>query len=229
MKSKILYLTTVALAALSLALPLFALSGCIQSPLRGGKANTAPHAGGILQDISQGENPAQASAQSQDVEEVRSYTLPAQSVIASSSVTTDAGGRVVTNRTETLLSLPTPIVERRATKARTELGAAQKDTAREIGAKLASLRIVVWVGVALFIFGVASLFWPPLKLIVASVTTSAALTVGGLALIVLPSVIVGNELLIMGGVFAIILAWWFAHRHGGAQATVKVLKQRLGE
>jgi len=40
-----------------------------------------------------------------------------------------------------------PVVEREETHARTELGAAQKDTARELGAKLSSLKGIVWVGV----------------------------------------------------------------------------------
>ena len=56
-----------------------------------------------------------------------------------------------------LLSAPMPVVEREETRARTELGAAQKDTARELGAKLASLKGIVWVGVGLFVFGLASL------------------------------------------------------------------------
>ena len=92
-----------------------------------------------------------------------------------------------------------PVVEREETRARTELGAAQKDTARELGAKLSSLKGIVWVGVGLFVFGLASLVYPPLKVIVGSVTTSAALMLGGVALMVLPSMIVGNELLILGG------------------------------
>ena len=95
-----------------------------------------------------------------------------------------------------------PVVEREETHARTELGAAQKDTARELGAKLSSLKGIVWVGVGLFVFGLASLVWPPLKVIIGSVTTSAALMLGGLALMVLPSLIVGNELLILGVVGA---------------------------
>jgi hypothetical protein len=70
------------------------------------------------------------------------------------------------------------------TRAKTELGAAQKDTTREIGAKLASLKGIVWVGVALFTFGLASLFYPPLKLLIGSVTTSLAVVLGGLALMV---------------------------------------------
>ena len=93
-----------------------------------------------------------------------------------------------------------PVVEREETRARTELGAAQKDTARELGAKLSSLKGIVWVGVGLFVFGLASLVWPPLKVVIGSVTTSAALMLGGVALMVLPSLVVGNELLILGGV-----------------------------
>ena len=58
-----------------------------------------------------------------------------------------------------------PVVEHEETRAKTELGAAQKDTARELSAKLASLKGIVWVGVALFLFGLATLFYPPLKLL----------------------------------------------------------------
>jgi uncharacterized membrane protein YccC len=107
-----------------------------------------------------------------------------------------------------------PVVEREETRAETELGAAQKDTARELGAKLSSLKGIVWVGVALFLFGLASLVYPPLRVVVASVTTSAALMLGGVALMVLPSLIVGNELLILGGVAVAVGGWFLAHRHG---------------
>ena len=106
------------------------------------------------------------------------------------------------------------VTEHEETRETTELGAAQKDTARELSAKLASLKGIVWVGVALFLFGLASLFCPPLKLIIGSVTTSIAITAGGLALMVLPSLVVGNELLILGGVGATVGLWFFAHRHG---------------
>ena len=69
---------------------------------------------------------------------------------------------------------PMPVVEREETHAAAELGAAQKDTARELGAKLSSLKGIVWVGLGLFVFGLASLVYPPLKVIIGSVTTSAA-------------------------------------------------------
>ena len=113
-----------------------------------------------------------------------------------------------------------PVVEREESRAGTELGAAQKDTARELGAKLSSLKGIVWVGIGLFLFGIASLVWPPLKAVVGSVTTSAAVMAGGLCLMVLPSLIVGNELLILGGVGIAVGGWFIAHRHGQLRGTV---------
>lgn len=99
-------------------------------------------------------------------------------------------------------------------KLNTKIGSAQKDTAREMGAKLASLKGVVWVGVALFIFGATSLVWPPLKAIVGSTTTSLVASAAGIALIMLPSLIVGHEILILCIGVGAVLAYWFAHRHG---------------
>ena len=113
-----------------------------------------------------------------------------------------------------------PVIEREETHSRTELGAAQKDTARELGAKLSSLKGIVWVGVGLFVFGLASLVYPPLKIVIGSVTTSAALMFGGLALMVLPSLIVGNELLILGAVAVAVGGWFLAHRHGQLRGIV---------
>jgi hypothetical protein len=125
------------------------------------------------------------------------------------------------------LSAPMPVVEREESRARTELGAAQKDTARELGAKLSSLKGIIWVGVGLFVFGLASLAYPPLKVVIGSVTTSAALMLGGLALMVLPSLIVGNELLILGSVGVAVGGWFLAHRHGQLKGQVESLKSKV--
>ena len=138
-------------------------------------------------------------------------------------------GPVVTNVQAVVVSAPMPVVEREETRAKTELGAAQKDTARELGAKLASLKGIVWVGVAMFAFGLASMFYPPLKLLIGSVTTSAAITVGGLALMVLPTLIVGNELLILGGVGVAVGGWFLAHRHGRLQGFVDANKNGVDD
>jgi hypothetical protein len=81
-------------------------------------------------------------------------------------------------------------------------------------------RLHARLGVGLFVFGLASLVWPPLKVIMGSVTTSAAVMLGGLALMVLPSLVAGNELLILGGVAVTVGGWFLAHRHGELRGTV---------
>ncbi len=228
-------------------------SGCASRPLKGGKAViTRKPTGQIEQTLIQGENPAQATKQTQETVKVRTYTVPTGSRVEQSQMPSVApvqpstihppqlcppsavplrktgyGGPVNSQSinsqpstinyppsTAFIVSAPMPVTEREETRAGTELGAAQKDTARELGAKLSSLKGIVWVGVGLFLFGLASLVYPPLKVVVASVTTSAALMFGGLALMVLPSLIVGNELLILGGVAVTVGGWFLAHRHG---------------
>jgi len=219
-------------------------SGCTgPRPLKGGRALTTHKPAGVIeQTLVQGENASQATKQAQETIKVRTYTLPAGSTLsaecgmryAESRIShADSGGRSAQSRksqalnagperstinyqpsTTYTLSAPMPVVEREETRARTELGAAQKDTARELGAKLSSLKGIVWVGVGLFILGLASLVYPPLKAVIGSVTTSAAVMLGGVALMVLPSLIVGNELLILGGVAAAVGGWFLAHRHG---------------
>ena len=191
------------------------LAGCSIAPLKGGKATTSQSAGRIEQAVVQSDNPAQMSRQDQETVKTRSYTVPAGSRLVSTS------NQVV------VVSAPMPVVEHEETRAKTELGAAQKDTAREIGAKLASLKGIVWVGVVVFLFGLATMFYPPLKLIIGSVTTSAAIAVGGLALMVLPTLIVGNELLILGGVGAAVGVWFLAHRHGQLRGLVDAGKTEI--
>jgi hypothetical protein len=197
------------------------IGGCAMAPLKGGKATTVNKpAQGIEQTVQQGENPAQVSRQDQETVKTRSYTVPAGSRLEDARVTSNDAGAVVTNVQAVVVSAPMPVVEHEETRAKTELGAAQKDTARELTAKLASLKGIVWVGVVMFLFGLASIFYPPLQAIIGSVTTSVAILVGGIALMVLPTLIVGNELLILAGVAAAVGLWFFAHRHGQLRGLV---------
>ena len=206
---------------LLLIIPVLALAGCTIAPLKGGRATTlSKPAQGIEQTVVQSDNPAAVSKQDQETVRTKTYTVPAGSRLVETRVSADAGGALVTNASSLLISAPMPVTEHEETRAKSELGAAQKDTARELSAKLASLKGIVWVGVIVFLFGLASMFYPPLKAIIGSITTSAAITVGGLALIVLPTVIVGNELLIMGGVAAAVGLWFLAHRHGQLRGQV---------
>ena len=214
-------------AAVLVAALLF--SGCTIAPLKGGKATTSQAAGRIEQNVVQSENPAQTSRQGQETVRTKSYTVPAGSRMVESHVTADAGGAPTTNAQTMIISEPMPITEHEETRATTELGAAQKDTARELSAKLASLKGIVWVGVALFLFGLATLFYPPLKLLIGSVTTSAAICAGGLALMILPTLVVGNELLILAGVAAAVGLWFLAHRHGTLRGMVDANKNGLAD
>jgi hypothetical protein len=203
------------------ALALMATGCAGPGPLKGGKAVTTRKPAGIVeQTLVQGENASQATKQDQESIKVRTYTVPAGSRMEEARVETAPSGIPLTNVQAVVVSAPMPVVEREETHARTELGAAQKDTARELGAKLSSLKGIMWVGVGLFVFGLASLVYPPLKVIIGSVTTSAALMLGGVALMVLPTLVVGNELLILGVVGVVVGAWFLAHRHGQLRGMV---------
>ena len=207
------------------------LAGCSSTkPLKGGKAMTVSKpAQGIAQTVVQSENPAAVSRQDQEVVKVKTYTVPAGSRLEEVKVVPVEGAAPATNLQALVISAPMPVVEREETRAKTELGAAQKDSARELGAKLASLKGIVWLGVAMFVFGLASIFYPPLKALIGSVTTSAAITLGGLALMVLPTLIVGNELLILGGVALAVGGWFLAHRHGRLQGFVDANKDGVDD
>jgi len=61
------------------------------------------------------------------------------------------------------------------------------------------------------------------------VTTSAAIAVGGLALMILPTLVVGNELLILGGVGVAVGGWFLAHRHGRLQGFVDANKNGIDD
>lgn len=111
----------------------------------------------------------------------------------------------------------------------TKIGAAQKDVAREIQAKLGSMKGVMWLGVLVFLFGAASFVYPPLKLAVASTTTSMVITAAGLLLTILPTLVVGNELLILGGTLGGAALYVFAHRYGKLRGFVDANKDGIDD
>ena len=81
-------LTSYAAGAVLAALAIVAACGCAgPRPLKGGKAvTTRKPAGGIVQTLVQGENPSQATWQTQESVKVRSYILPAGSRMEESRV-----------------------------------------------------------------------------------------------------------------------------------------------
>src|SRR5690349_11030585 len=112
---------------------LLALSACTgPHSLRGGKAILARQPSGLLeQTIVQGDNPAQPSRQHQETVRFKTYIVPAGARIE--EFHTDP---TTTNRQSIVLNAPIPINEREEIRTGAELGAAQKDTARELGSKL---------------------------------------------------------------------------------------------
>lgn len=129
--------------------------------------------------------------------------------------------------TETTVQVPGvgPVTTRVVERVGTVIGPAQKNTVAEFGAKLASMRPVMYVGIAVFLFGAASLFWPPLKLIVGSTTTSIVACIAGVAMIALPVLVVGHEILILCVAVGGVAAYWWAHRHGELRGKVETLKK----
>src|SRR5262245_25359109 len=112
------------------------LVGCGTSrPLKGGKATTVSKpAQGVEQSVVQSDNPAAVSRQDQETVKTRSYTLPAGSRLEETQVRENNAGAPVTNVQAVVVSAPMPVVEREEVRAKTELGAAQKDMVREVGA-----------------------------------------------------------------------------------------------
>jgi hypothetical protein len=220
--------------SLVLSSMLILLVGCATRPLRPGTAtikSAAPATGAqFASELKQPENPAQSAAQNFERTTETSLPLPVGTKVAERIITRERPDApfIVTEKT---IVLPAPAVQttRTVEKAGTTIGAAQKDTARELGAKLASLKGVVWVGVLMFGFGIATLFYPPLRAIVGSVTTSLAITVGGVALMILPTLVVGNELLILGGVALAVGGWFLAHRHGQLRGLVDANKDGVDD
>lgn len=172
------------------------LVGCAIAPLKPGRSSITPQ--GIT--LQQSENPSSTSTQTYEKTTESAFKLPEDDNV-----------------------IATPW-KRTTEKVTTVIGAAQKDNARDIAAKLSSLKGIVWVGVVVFLFGAASAFYPPLKAIVGSVTTSAVAAAAGIALIILPSLVVGHEVLILvicGGAVGI---WFFSHRHGELRGKIKHLE-----
>jgi hypothetical protein len=198
------------------------VAGCTaMRPLKPGNSvirSSVGHDGvrGFASEMKQPENPAQSAAQ--NFERTTETELPlavgTRMVETVSTPAASASDLPVWREKTIVLAEPTVQRTRVTERAGTVIGAAQKDTARELGARLASLKGIVWVGVGLFVFGLVSLFYPPLRVVIGSVTTSMAITGGGVALMILPTLVVGHEGLLLSGVVIAVGGWFLAHRHG---------------
>lgn len=184
------------------------LTGCVTPPLTGG----ATKINNPLQSVElhQSENPAATTKQDTETRQVKTYTLPKGTIISNST-------EIITLQTNMV------VVEEITTKSKTELGAAQKDFAREIGAKLGSLKPVMFFGIVLAGLGIFGLT-PWGRPFIASTSTSIILLVAGAGVMILPTIIVGNELLIILGAVGLSLGYFFVRRYGEKDGKLKALE-----
>jgi hypothetical protein len=165
------------IAAAFLSLALLVFCGCVgMKPQRGGSVTLHPHGGSVLQ---QGENAQQPTTQITDEEIEREWgSVPDRPV---ATLHSDA---------PEFQASDSPRKESIKRRTETKLGAAQKDTAREMAAKFANMRPVQWIGILCILGAGAFIYfqwWTP------------AMIAGGtgLGLILLAHSIVGNERLVL--------------------------------
>ena len=189
-------------------------TGCMSARIRPGRTQAATGDGATASAV-QSQDPNTPTTQQIETDTSTTQVLPAGSVV-------ETGGP--TNLSRTILSQPSTESSTTHKLITTSVGASQKNTAQDIAAKLASIRWLQWVGLILVLFGGTSLFYPPLKVIINSVTTSVWCISAGGAMVFLPLIIVGHEMLILGIGGGVILLWFLAHRHGSVTAELSTLK-----
>jgi hypothetical protein len=213
---------------------LFALVvGCNYRPLKPGTTGVTTSANGMHAELKQPENPAQTSAQ--DIEE----TVSEKIVIPPGARVAIPRTQSQTNGTSTNAAAPStdyanwfladkPVTIERTTKrsAGTKIGAAQKDTARELQAKLASVRWISWVGIVFVAAGIFSFTqWGAVMML--PVRAKFGLIIAGGVLVFAPMVIAGNEALIICIVVGCGIAWFLYEKYHESNTERAYLKGKL--
>lgn len=216
--------------ALLLSLSLV-LTGCsaLHSRIKGGTIEHRSATGSVtLQN--QSEDPKDRTNLSGESEKTTEVVLPAGSIIQLDSPITSADvptrPNLSTNVNKVSFILSSNAIMRTVIKDKVTsvAGGAQKNTLAETMAKLSSMRPVQYVGIALILFAIASIAWPPLRAIIGSITTSIIIGASGLAMIALPILLVGNELLILFICLGVAVGYFFIYRYGSASTKAKVYK-----
>jgi hypothetical protein len=202
---------------------LLILNGCVTGARIKGGSSSHLSPTGAKTEMVQSDDPKSNSNVDSKSKITKEILIPAGSIIRLESPVSSYN---LTNLDKTSIILSSNSLFRTVVEDETKssLGAAQKNLFQETAAKLSSLKWVTWVGVVLFVFGIASLFWLPLKIIIASQTTSLALAAGGLLLIFLPVIIVGHEMLIFFLCFGGATAYFFIYRYSNASTKAKIYK-----
>jgi hypothetical protein len=193
-------------AVLAVLATIFLFTGCMGvAHVPGGRVSTP------LADQWQSKSPKDQTSLATEMERKEEFVLPAGSIVISE------GSRFVLQT-----NMPVSITVRE--KVDSNLGAADMSIGKII-AKLQSLRWIQGVGIVVFLFGIASMVYPPLRLLIASTTTSLVIGAAGLGLIVLPILLVGQEILILVGCLGLAGLYLFLHRYGKKSGENKILKR----
>jgi hypothetical protein len=190
---------------------LVSLCGCMATHQKPGHSFVRPDSAEAVQP----QDPKDGMTQNVTTSATEEKIIPAQSVVEMGTGT---------NVQKITISAPMPVKTTSSRNVETKVGGSQKNMMMEIGAKLASMRWIQFLGIVIALFGVASIAYPPLRLIINSTTTSAWLIGAGAALIFLPILIVGHEILILCFAVGGAGLWFFAHRHGGVTGELAALK-----
>lgn len=204
------------------ALALLALAACQRppAPLTGGRATAtlAGRSAPTAATLTQPDNPAAESRQTVERQETRQTAAPLPTVKTTVTETPDGPRVTVTEQ----FGIPTVLTHTVTEKTGTAIGSAQKDTAREITAKLASFAGIRWAGLGFLAFALAC-FHPGLRAVVGGGKAIPALAaVAGLICIFGPALFVGHETLalclIAAGLLVAFLLVRLSHKEGLADA-----------
>lgn len=184
-------------------------AGCSTfKPQKGGNAGSDLNAGSTNISVNQPDNPAGKAEQAASREESRE--TPTSLPTAQTTTVKHPDGTVTETRVEFSSAVAKETISQ-STKA--TVGPAQKDSARELAAKLASMRPIQYAGIACLLFAAAGLFYTPLRIVLGG-GKQFPLAVGllGAALIVAPQLIAGNETLILVGSAVAAFVYWMSLR-----------------
>lgn len=222
-------------ARFALAVILGALLGCQAIPpaLRGGSASStlsglpppisSPQTAATLH---QPDNPAATSAQTVERQESRQEVAPqpvTRTTVREYPPTPENPGGLRVTTTDHF-GPPTVLTHTLSEKTGTTIGAAQKDTARELAAKLGSFKAIQAAGIGFLVFALAC-FHPVVRRISGGGKTLPALAaVAGIVCIFGPALFVGRETLALVLIVAALLVAYLVTRLSYKEAQADALQ-----
>jgi len=194
---------------------LFIVSCSSSMRIKGGKLNYTGATGTVANQI-QSEDPKDKTSFSSESEKIIEMIIPAGSIIEVPSLV----GTTNTQKITIITNIPFKATIK--DKVNSSAGGSQKNVLGETIAKLKSMKWISIVGMFLMLFGGASMFWPPLRAVIGSYTTSLVIVAGGVLLLILPVIVVGNETLILAVVLGAVGIYFLAYRYGGTSKETKI-------